>query len=158
MQQTTTHQTKEYLIFSVQEMVFAFPAQDIEEVVRNVHITYIPGCHESVLGVVHLRGALDSVLDVGRLLGLQPVKPSRESRILVTRDKAMRTGLLVDRVQDFIALPKEALSEDVHSLPEHIRPFASGYLSLDSQQAILLSLGSMWESVVGEGSAHAGND
>ncbi|MGM0432490.1 MAG: chemotaxis protein CheW [Spirochaetota bacterium] len=155
MQQTATYEHKEYLMFSVNEVLFAFPAVDIEEVVRYVPITYIPGCHESVLGVIHLRGALESVLDTGRLLGLRPVKSNQTARIIITRNQAMRTGLLVDHVEDIFSLPEEALSEDLFSLPEYIRPFAKGYLTLESQRAVLLDMESLWKSVIGEESTHA---
>jgi chemotaxis signal transduction protein len=103
-----------------------------------------------VLGVIHLNGVLESVLDARKVLGLDTAEISSSSRILMTSDPDMRTGLLFDDIVDIVTIPTASVKKEQSLLPEYIRPFADGIFTYKSQQIVILGVEIIWKTVLGQ--------
>jgi purine-binding chemotaxis protein CheW len=89
---------------------FALPASLVESIVLVQEITYVPGTPDWILGVVNVRGEIESVLDLKAVLGLGRTGLQHESRLLITEHGELRSGLLVGRVIDIAAIPASSIS------------------------------------------------
>lgn len=89
---------------------FALPASLIESIVIVQEITYVPGTPAWILGVVNVRGEIESVLDLKAVLGLGQAELQDGSRLLIAEHGELRSGLLVGRVIDIAAIPVSAIS------------------------------------------------
>lgn len=62
-------------------------------------ITPVPGTKRWMLGLANVRGNLLPVIDLQMFLGVKPVVPNKQARMLVIRQRGLTAGLLVPSVQ-----------------------------------------------------------
>ncbi|MGC8872881.1 MAG: chemotaxis protein CheW [Chloroflexia bacterium] len=122
--QEGSESTVDYLAFFLGEERFAFPLRDVQEVARLGPITPIPGVHPAVLGAIARHGEVLPVLDLRRLLRLQEAPQGPESRLLIVRHGDTRAALLVDRVEDIVAVPERSF----HTPPAPAQEATSSFL------------------------------
>jgi purine-binding chemotaxis protein CheW len=77
--------------------------------VREVHalreLTPLPGTPPFVLGIIHLRGQVLSVLDIKKFFDMPDRGISDLSKVIVLADATMEFGILADRVDGVRTLP-----------------------------------------------------
>jgi chemotaxis signal transduction protein len=87
------------VIATIGHQAFAFPVEQVREVVPLVDPTPMPSWPAHVLGVIELRGELMPLVDVAEVLG-QPRRPvSASQRVLVLTLPERTLGVLVDTVE-----------------------------------------------------------
>ncbi len=95
-----------------------------------------------VCGLVRTHGRRVPVVDLSQRLGGEAT-PVGTQRILLTESKRRTFGLRVDRVEDLLAVPKEA----VRALPAYLRTvgneYLAGLLNRETGWLILLDLDRM---------------
>jgi purine-binding chemotaxis protein CheW len=96
---------------------YGLPASAVESIVPLDRITYVPGTPPWILGVVNVRGEIESVLDLKLVLGLGQAEVStttaasmEERRILIAQEGELRSGLLVDRMVDIAEITSAAIN------------------------------------------------
>jgi purine-binding chemotaxis protein CheW len=100
----------ELLAFEVGDTPYAVPIERVREILRMRPITPVPRVPEVVRGVISIRGEVVEVIDLRRRLGLPPLEPDRRTRIIVIHGFDGRvTGCMVDRVQEVLRVPEDAL-------------------------------------------------
>lgn len=83
------------LVFAVDTQRYALPARDVEQVVRAVTITSLPGTPVVVEGVIDVHGSLVPVLDLRRRFGLPPKPPALTDLLIIASAGARRVALRV---------------------------------------------------------------
>jgi purine-binding chemotaxis protein CheW len=114
----------------------AFLGQDILEIMAGQEISWMPGLPGHLPGLIHVRGEIESVLDLGVLMGLQ----GTGGFILLAQSGAFRTGILVDSVEDVVDLPRSALRPPLATLTGLARDIVSGELEVDGNLIPLIDL------------------
>lgn len=117
-----------FIVFTAAGVHFALQSSHVRMIRPFVQCTYVPGCPDHILGVIHNRGEIHSVSDLRLLLSLPAEAPDQSSRIIITKLERLETGLLADSVDDIIEIPISRISEPIPTLPEHIRSLVSGDL------------------------------
>ncbi|AIR88391.1 chemotaxis protein CheW [Pseudomonas cremoricolorata] len=84
--------------FRIASHWFVAPMGEVAEVLREPRSSRVPGVRPWVVGVGNLRGRLLPVLDLSSFLGLAPVAPGKQRRVLVLDHEDLFVGLLVDEV------------------------------------------------------------
>jgi purine-binding chemotaxis protein CheW len=84
--------------------VFGVDATLIQKVVMVGELTPVRHAQAYVAGIRNLRGRIITVIDLCVRLGLGAVEIGPESRILIADWKGEPVGLLVDRVEDAVAV------------------------------------------------------
>ncbi|MBF8272686.1 MAG: Chemotaxis signal transduction protein [Magnetococcales bacterium] len=128
------------MFFSVGGYPFALHGSNIREILHIGQITTIPGVSELFLGVINIRGEIDSVLHLSRLLGCKPFIQTPKSRIAIAVLDGIRTGIAVDSVDNIIDVAIRTLDHHVASLNEPVRSLACGQVSFENQIVPLLDL------------------
>jgi purine-binding chemotaxis protein CheW len=103
------------VLFRLGSLTCAAPATAVREVVGADRATRIPGCDQTVAGLVNLRGSLLTVVDGRRLVGIEPNGQVAESILVLARGERS-VGFLVDEVLDLIEVSADQL-ETGESLP-----------------------------------------
>jgi purine-binding chemotaxis protein CheW len=103
------HQRLEILVFVMGDRRYGLPAADIQELVRAVAITPLPGAPPMVEGVVNIRGRVIPVHDIRPRLGLPAKALELSDHLIVIGALDAPAALRIDRA---IALT-EAEFEDV---------------------------------------------
>jgi purine-binding chemotaxis protein CheW len=92
----------ELATFYVGESLYGIDILRIQEINRNIEVTWVPQAPDYVLGVLNLRGRIVTVLDLGEKLGLSPIAPNKSNRNIIVDYQDEHIGLLVDRISDVL--------------------------------------------------------
>jgi purine-binding chemotaxis protein CheW len=101
-----TDRQAQYCTFRLAGHLFGF---DIHHAVKevNTHTTFtaVPHAPAGVRGYVNLRGNIVLVLDLRRLLGMEPVPVTPDSRLVIFKPAVGESfGVLVDQIGDIVTL------------------------------------------------------
>jgi two-component system chemotaxis response regulator CheV len=83
---------------------YAINVFKVQEVVQLPRMTLMPHRHNSVCGVVNLRGQTLPVIDLSRAIGLRPLVPDEKSTIIVTEYNRTIQAFLVGGVDRILNL------------------------------------------------------
>lgn len=126
---------------------YAFFGDAIQEIIPAPTITYVPGMPTWVLGVIHARGKIESVLDVCQILGLPAAVITEQSRIAIGEWGELRSGLLVDSVEDVLEIPQDAIHQPASDLETAGAVFVVGETLYDGHPLIILDIGKIFEGL-----------
>jgi purine-binding chemotaxis protein CheW len=120
--------------------LYGLPASAIESIVLVEQITYVPGTPPWILGVVNVRGEIESVLDLKAVLGQGRAEITPESRLLIVHEGNLRSGLLVDRVVDIAYIPLAAIHPPPPPQEGGKGVYIAGETEYDEQTLLILNL------------------
>ncbi|MEZ4287088.1 MAG: chemotaxis protein CheW [Polyangiales bacterium] len=60
--------TQDYLMFDVSDEPYAFPLTSVKEILRSYPITPVPRSGDHILGVITVRGAIRTLIDLAAIL------------------------------------------------------------------------------------------
>jgi purine-binding chemotaxis protein CheW len=95
----------------------------VQEINQNLAITVVHRAPEYVSGVVNLRGAIVTVIDLRKKFGFEPLPRDAETQIVIIRQGDENIGLLVDSVSDVVM----AGEDDVEPPPSNLGGVAGQY-------------------------------
>lgn len=120
--------------------LYGLPASSVESIVPIEGITFVPGAPPWILGVVNVRGEIESVLDLNAVLGLGRTDLTPESRLLIAQHEDLRSGLLVDRMVDIAGVPSSAIGPAPTPLEGGKGGYIAGETEYAGQTLVILSL------------------
>ncbi len=103
------------LTFYLNDAMFGVPATDLVEVVRTGPLQAVHGASDATLGLINFHGAAAPVLNLKRLLGMQPAAPGDFNKRLAVRTDAGCACLAVDGIAGFMDA-----REDAHDRPASV--------------------------------------
>ena len=127
---------------------YAFYGRFIKEIVPVGEISYVPGMPDYILGVIHIRGEIESVLDLAKILELPENPLTKRSRIIIGETHHIRSGLLVDSVEDVIEIPEEHISKPVSVLDSERAEYIVGEKSYNGHELVILGLENIFEKLL----------
>lgn len=135
-----TKQAEEFLLLTLSGEVYAYPVAHALEILEVPPIVPVPGVPLAVLGVINFRGQILSVTTLHGLLGLAAGEPGPGSRVIVTKDLPLITGILADSVERIA----EVAAEDIRPLPVTIGDdkarLLAGQVYVDNRVVFLLDM------------------
>ncbi len=137
------------VIFSLADELYGLDGAQAQAIVVIGEITYIPGTPDSILGVVNVRGEIESVLDVKKVLGLGQTRIIAGSRLIIAQVGDIRSGLLVDNVQDIVEIPKSAIKPPLSTLERPKGEYVLGETTYEEANVVILNLPVIFEVVLG---------
>lgn len=106
-----------YLRFGLGSEFYGIEILKIVEIIRLVPITSVPHTPDFVRGVINLRGSVVPVIDLRLKIGMEPIKYTDKTRIVIVEDQVdgvtMRLGLLVDSVD----VVNDVKADEIESAP-----------------------------------------
>ena len=94
------------LVVEVKGVFLGIPVEQTREVVRAPRLTRVPGAPRETLGIVNLRGAVVTVLDLAVILGRGSAEAG--ASIVLIENGARLVGFAVDGVREVRALETSA--------------------------------------------------
>lgn len=95
--------------FFVGDVQYGIDILNIQEVNRHMRVTAVPQAPLYVEGVLNLRGRIVTVIDLGRKLGVSPIRAGRHNRNIIIDSEDEYIGLLVDRISDVMTAEKKKI-------------------------------------------------
>jgi purine-binding chemotaxis protein CheW len=128
--------------------LYGLPATSVESIVPIEGITYVPGTPSWILGVVNVRGEIESVLDLRAVLGLGRAELTPESRLLIASDGGLRSGLLVDQVIDIAEIPRPSISPPPTPLEGGKGIYVAGQAKYADGSLVILNLAQVFRQAL----------
>lgn len=126
--------------FNLLKEEFGVEISTVQEIIRAIDITPVPGAPSHVRGVINLRGKIIPVVDLRRRFSLPEAESNDDQRIVVVEIGQKRIGMLVDSVSQVIKVPLgvvEEMPEEATNVDEN---YIKGVGKLDSRLIIILDL------------------
>ena len=129
----------EMLAFLLSGEEYVVAVEQVNEVLKMWSLTPVPNAPEHILGVSSLRGAMLTIIDLGKRLGLGPAAVNEKARVVVVTVDDEKVGFIVDRVTGVVKL-SPGLVRAVPETVEHGVEFLRGIARKGERLFILLDL------------------
>ena len=117
---TETDTTRLFCTFRLEGHLFGVDILEVKEVTTELTCTRIPHAPDEVFGLVNIRGHIQLVLDLRRLLGMPPLSRAGDRRFVLFKPIAGNSfGVMVDAISDIYTLPIdqiEPFTSTVHNV------------------------------------------
>ncbi|SLM32282.1 putative Chemotaxis signal transduction protein [Desulfamplus magnetovallimortis] len=159
------------VVFRMGDSFCAFPGENVVEILPFGTITPVPGTPERIRGIINVRGTIESVINLHVLLGMEEralssgtrdknlngynsgyrkmeeKSPPSASRILLGHAGEIRSGILVDRVEDIISVEKNSLGTLVEKNGNFAEFASKGEILLQENYVTLLNMEKIFKSI-----------
>lgn len=137
---TRNKDSSQFVGFQIADQEYAFPIEQIREIVVLDQVTRTPQVPDYCEGVSNLRGAIIPIINVRKLFGLDPRTTDGETRTIVVQvgDKTM--GCTVDTVSQVIRIPHDNIQPAPETVTAGGADYISGFARLAGRLLILLNI------------------
>jgi purine-binding chemotaxis protein CheW len=135
-----TKNTSQFVGFEIAGQQYAFRIEQIQEIVILDSVTQTPQVADYVEGVSNLRGAIIPIINLRKLLGLDPKPPDSETRTIVVNVGERTMGCTVDMVSQVIRIPAETIQPAPGTVTADGADYISGFAKLGDRLVILLDI------------------
>lgn len=137
--QVESGEQTDYLLIGFGPQRFGVPASACREVLKLPRIVKVPRLPAHLPGIINLRGEIVAITDLRPLLGLPATEPAATFRLVVVASGALRTALLVERVEGLRTIAAAAVAPLAEGSTHAAIDLFSGKLD-DEQGRFLLLL------------------
>ena len=134
----------QYVTFSLGDEVFAAPVGLVREILTYEAPSRIPNGPDYLLGLTDVRGRGVPTADLRIRLGMAPVEPTLNTRILVLdiplEDRVLSLGLVADRVFEVTAFTADQIEPSPDIGVKWRSDYISGVVRRDDGFVVLIDL------------------
>jgi purine-binding chemotaxis protein CheW len=134
------------VIFSLEDHLFAFRGKEVSEIMPADGVTWIPGATELIPGVINLRGDIEAVIDLGRVLGFSSIHKG-QGMFIMTHIEGQRSGMLVDAIIDVLDVPVSAINPPLLNLDMQLSQLVVSQSEYTGKIVNILSVSQIIEQV-----------
>lgn len=138
------------VVFLLGNKYYAFYGEDIKEIITISDITYVPGMPEYILGVINVRGEIESVLDLRNVLSLPTHPMTKRSRIMIGQVHDVRSGLFVDSVEDVLEMPEDHVHAPDSVIDSDRTDYIAGASTYKEHTLLILDLRKIFEKLLND--------
>lgn len=148
---TLINGSRELIAFRVGGQEFCVNIMSVREIRGWTPATALPHSPHYMMGMINLRGAVLSIIDLSARLGMKPAEPTARHVIIVAQVRNKVVGLLVDAVSDILTVTDQDIQPTPDVSSDLERQFARGILAIEKRMVCLIEL----EALVNENESEA---
>lgn len=137
------------IFFILENSIFAFRGAQVKEIITDKNIIPVPGTPHNILGIINVRGQIESVLDIRDILQLSKTDEMLPGHIIITATEQLRSGILVASVEEVLDFPASRLhpphttfSPTIMELVAEETEFRGHYVAILNLEKIFARVGS----------------
>ena len=138
--ETKEDEEEQIVIFNIGTGEYAFSIDYVQEIIRQPDIMKVPNTANHIEGVFSLRNQLLSVINPGRLLGVNCRQPDESSRVVIINNGSFSYGVTVDKVSQVVPVKKELLKEGGRNAICSGTEFVKGIYNLNDGKRLVMLL------------------
>jgi purine-binding chemotaxis protein CheW len=104
-----------YLTFKLAEEEYGLEILKVQEIIQMQAVTHVPRTPDYVRGVINLRGKVIPVVDLRRKFGIDSVKDTEKTCIIVVqiahKEGKVVMGIIIDEVKEVLDIRAENIEE-----------------------------------------------
>ena len=145
------------VIVTLAGRLYAFYGTAVIAIAKVRDIVPIPGTPDYIPGVMYHQGRVESVIDIGRIMGLAEATRAldRKSRVVIAVSGEVYSGVLVDAVEDVVDLPRSGIYAPLETIAPEIREFVAGETQYQERSTVVLDLAKVFDRVLERGDGAA---
>ncbi|MFT8321474.1 MAG: chemotaxis protein CheW [Bacillus sp. (in: firmicutes)] len=128
------------IIFELKGKEYAIPVNQVRSIEKMMHITRIPNITPFVKGVINLRGVVTPLIDLRKRFGLEEIKYTERTRIIIIALADIEVGVIVDAANDVV----DVNTSEFEPAPEVVGgvevDYISGVVKLEKRLLILVNV------------------
>lgn len=122
---TSRDNSKKYLTFISDGLVFGIPIDNVIEIINNHTVTMLPRVPNYVQGIINLRGQIIPIIDIRLRMNKPAAEPSSSSCVIILEVDSIAIGILVD-----VVLQVFDIENKITPPPSKSQEFISGMTTL----------------------------
>lgn len=131
--------------FSLSGQEFGIDIRQVQEIIRPVQITRMPGSPGFVLGVINLRGRIIPVVDLKSRFGLPVVETTAGgTKIVIAEISGRLMGISVDHVSEVVKVPESQVAPPPDLATTVDSAYVFGVAKVKGRLLIILDLGKIF--------------
>lgn len=133
--------------FRLSGQEFGIDIRQVQEIIRPVVITRMPGSPGFVLGVINLRGRILPVIDLKSRFGLAVEEQQQSpmaSKIVIAEISGRLMGITVDHVSEVVKIPTEKVAPPPDLATTVNSTYIFGVAKVKGRLLIILDLGKVF--------------
>jgi purine-binding chemotaxis protein CheW len=138
--EATKKNSSQFVGFQLDGQEYAFRIEQIQEIVILQQVTKTPQVPEFVEGVSNLRGSIIPIINLRKLLGIEPKPTDSETRTIVVNVGERTMGCTVDTVSQVIRIPEESIQPAPETVTANGANYIDGFARLNERLIILLNI------------------
>lgn len=146
--QETEEPRVQVIIVALDGQLYGMKILSVREILKVSKITWVPWTPKFIIGVISLRGDIQSVVDLKFFLQLGVSRLSERSRIILVESKELVTGLLVDEMVDIIDVPVRTFLPLSESNMAVAQRYIEGKFPWKEKMVTLLNVDTLLQGVV----------
>lgn len=126
--------------FHVAEYFFGLDVSRIQEVIRYQEMTHIPLAHETISGLINMRGQIVTAINMRQRLGFSAMPENEKPLNIIVRTDDGAVSLLVDNIGDVIDIPRDTFEALPENLKGDIQQVLKEVCKLDNKLLLILDI------------------
>ena len=150
MSESFNTMTDQIVMFTLDDLSYAFPLHTVLRVIHAIEIKHLPKAPEIISGIINVQGRIIPVADIRKRLGLAEREVDADDRLIIAQTGKREVAIVVDSVSGIRDIDPRQLSAASETLPfaEHLSGVAKiddglvliydldRFLSLDEEQGL----------------------
>lgn len=133
-----------YLAFKLGNEFFAVHVSKVLNILEMVPITHVPKSHESIVGVINLRGSVLAVVDIRTKFDLEQTAYTKDTCILVLQvmidEEIVDAGAIVDSVHSVLEVNESDILPPPTVGVKHKSEFVTGMVKENEKFIMVLDI------------------
>ncbi|WP_115897961.1 chemotaxis protein CheW [Marinomonas pollencensis] len=130
----------QWVTFRLENETYGINVMQVKEVLRYTEIAPVPGAPSFVLGIIHLRGTVVTVMDTCQRFGLPSGEITDTTRIMILEVDGHIIGILVDAVSEVVYLRQSEIEVTPNVGNDDASKFIQGVCHKNDTLLILVDL------------------
>ena len=130
----------QFVGFEIDGQEYAFPIEQIQEIVILPKVTAVPQAPDFCEGVSNLRGSIIPIINLRKLFGLEPRPTDAETRTIVVNVGEQTIGCTVDMVSQVIRIPRESIQPAPEALAADETDYVLGFAKSEGRLLVLVDI------------------
>jgi len=131
---------EQIVIFNVGVGEYALSISYVKEIIRMPDVMKVPNTASYIEGVFSVRNQLLTVINLGKLLGINCKHPDKYSRVIIINNGNFSFGVIVDKVSHVVRVQKELFKESGQNDNFNVKEHVKGIFNLDNGQRLVMML------------------
>jgi len=129
---------RKFLTISIDSEVYGIKIEHVNDINRIQDITEVPHQKPYLMGIINLRGQIIPVIDIRKRFDKDVITYDDRTCIIVINYEGDNVGLIVDRVEEVLAIPVDLLGQSESG--EQKSKFIKGIIKFENQIITLLDI------------------
>ena len=137
-----------YLTFKLGDELFAVHVSKVLNILEMIPITRVPKSHESIVGVINLRGSVLAVVDIRKKFDLEFIEYTKDTCILVLQvvidEEFVEAGAIVDSVHSVLEVDENKILPPPSVGVKQKSEFVTGMIKQDDKFIMVLDIDKLY--------------